>query len=240
MKVTLDACLFGALVARHASVTPSRILDIGTGTGVLALMMAQQFVPNAPQLQIDAVELDQYAAQQASENAARSVFRQQVRVIASSIESLPLERCYDLIITNPPFFSDSLTGPDAARNQARHNQELSFAQLSAEIAKRLTADGEAWVLLPVDEMQRFITAANEVALSPTVHWLVRSQPSSPAYRSVMCFRHQNQPHAHTEDTLLVTEEIAVREGSSRTNGQPANPCYSPAFTELLKPFYLKL
>ncbi len=242
MKVTLDACVFGALVGSLAGAAATeraknpareypikRLLDIGTGTGLLSLMLAQVFSVASDELLIDAVELDADAAQQARDNAQASAFASQVNVIHSAIEALPVSPCYDLIITNPPFFSDALTGPNQARNYARHNDALSFAQLSSQIRSRLNPQGEAWVLLPVEEMQRFYRHAAEDDLTACAHWQLRSQDHTEPYRSIVCFKHAAEKrNACTADTI---KTLVVRTKSGD---------YTPEFRELLKPFYLRL
>ena len=143
MKVSLDACLFGALCqVEHAK----SVLDIGTGTGLLALMTAQR--SNA---HIDAIELDEKAAQQAHENVEKSPFLSHINVLHKNILQFSASHKYDVIVCNPPFFSDHLKGPNQKRNLARHNDHLSFSQLSQCLSQNLHTDGRAWILLPCSE-----------------------------------------------------------------------------------------
>lgn len=114
MKVTSDACIFGAWVPVPDGVR--RVLDVGTGTGLLSLMLAQRF----PNVEIDAVEIDEDAAEQAAENVAASPFANRIRVFHSAIADFKPDRPIDFVVSNPPFFETALSGPDERRNLARH------------------------------------------------------------------------------------------------------------------------
>ena len=123
MKVGTDGVLLGAWADGG-----QRILDIGTGTGLIALMMAQRF----PAAEVTAVEIDEQAAMQACENVAASPFADRVNVIHDDIlryADACAEGCFDAIVCNPPFFVNSLKNPDSKRALARHNDNLSFCQL---------------------------------------------------------------------------------------------------------------
>lgn len=220
MKVTLDACLFGALVAqKHQDMTLSHILDIGTGTGLLSLILAQSV--SGP---IDAVEIDKSAAHQASANIQTSPFKKQIQVHCLGIEAFQPMHDYDLIICNPPFFTDALKGPNQQRNQARHNDGLSFLDLCHSLIRLLSHQGEAWLLLPVDEMARFCTLASPLGLHLQKQWLIHTRTEEPAYRSIGCFSKQ-------DSAKIDTANLVVR-ASPQT--------YSDDFTALLAPYYLKL
>jgi len=221
MKVTLDACLFGAIVCHQRRLSPSdKALDIGTGTGLLALMMAQAGVEH-----IDAVEIDPAAAMEASNNVAQSPFASAVNVHREDIDNFEAESLYDVVITNPPFFSNSLKGPNQQRNQARHNDGLTFDRLCQKIRQLLAPSGEAWLLLPVDEMERLTAEAATKGLYPQAQWLLRSTESSVPYRSVVRFTLACQPKS------VSTEHIIIRDRSG---------AYTQAFSKLLQPYYLKL
>lgn len=221
MKVTLDACVFGAIVCHGRLSKPANYaLDIGTGTGLLALMMAQAGITH-----IDGVEIDPDAAAEATANAANSPFAEQVDIHCADIEGFDPEYMYDVVISNPPFFSHSLKGPDQQRNQARHNDGLSFDNLCKKIRQLLAPSGDAWLLLPLDEMERLAATAAEVGLFPKKQWLLQSTESSSPYRSVVCFTADHQMEPVANETIIIRE----------TDGT-----YTQAFSELLKPYYLKL
>lgn len=150
MKVGTDGVLLGAwaelpIVSGVGSPTP-RVLDIGTGTGVVALMMAQRY----PDALVDAVEIDADAASQAGENVARSPFASRVRVFNTSIQDFAAastER-YDVIVSNPPYFQNSLRNPDAQRSLARHADSLPFSEFIRAAAVLLKDDGVMSIIIP--------------------------------------------------------------------------------------------
>lgn len=117
MKINTDGVLLGA-VADQQKV--AYVLDIGTGTGVIALMLAQQY----PEARIDAVEVDEIAARQAEQNFATAPFPNQMKVFHTSFENFRPEYTYDLIVSNPPFYTKSLHNPDDRKRLARHADEL--------------------------------------------------------------------------------------------------------------------
>ncbi len=120
MKVGTDGVLLGAW-ARGGN----RILDIGTGTGVIALMMAQRF----PQAMIDAIEIDHGAAAQAAENAARSPFADRIHITETALQNFNPDIHYNIIVTNPPFFAHSLSAPETSRSLARQTDSLPFSAI---------------------------------------------------------------------------------------------------------------
>ena len=142
MKVSTDACLQGALTPVNPTMV--RVLDIGTGTGLLSLMIAQR----QPHAVIDALELDGEAARQAVENIAASPFAGRIRVMNCDALTWGAGHHYDLIICNPPFFANSLKGPVATRNAARHISGLSAKNLINIFAEYLPACGVASVMWP--------------------------------------------------------------------------------------------
>ena len=150
MKVSTDACLLGAAAdLSHAT----RLFDIGTGTGLLALMAAQRH----PTVAIEAVEIDAAAAGQAAANVAASPWAGRIRVQPLSLAEYAATQPapFSHIVCNPPFFRQSLRSPDAARTTARHEaaDSLSFAALAAFAAGFLAAGGLLTVLLPPPEMR---------------------------------------------------------------------------------------
>ena len=178
MKVTLDACLFGALVNVEDS---RRILDIGTGTGLLSLMAAQRSSAH-----IDAVELDSEAAYQAQQNVDQSPWQHRLQVVHSAVQDLPTGAQYDTIICNPPFFENSLRAPDERRNRARHTDTLSFSQLAESIDQFLENDGMAWVLLPTVSTPSFLREINNrVSLCLYSSTAIRSSEERHSHRNVL-------------------------------------------------------
>lgn len=215
MKVTTDACLFGAWCAQKLEGRSGTALDIGTGSGLLALMLAQK-----TDLQIDAVELDAEAALQAAENRTAAGFSK-VTVLAGDIRTLSLPR-YDYILSNPPFYENELESGDARRRQAHHADGLSWSDLFASIDRLLAPGGTVFLLLPAKrrrDLDRHLRQANLhlvhlVAVRPTP----RQQPT----RLLVA--------AQRNDAAVVEEELLIADSSG----------YTAAFTALLRDYYLYL
>lgn len=149
MKVSTDACIQGAWTPIPDGA--KRVLDIGTGTGLLSLMLAQR----SQDIDIDAVELDESAAGQAVENIKASEWANRINVINADIREYTTQDKYDLIICNPPFFNNSLLGTDENRNKARHSNLLSNSELIDSIDNLLEIDSMASILLPIPEFKLF-------------------------------------------------------------------------------------
>jgi tRNA1Val (adenine37-N6)-methyltransferase len=219
MKVCTDACVLGAA----ADITgAARLLDIGTGTGLLTLMAAQR----NPTVQIEAVELDKAASAQATDNVAASPWVQRIRVHAMSLQQFadtqPVP--FDHIICNPPFFRQSLRSPDAARTVARHTapDTLSFDNIVSFVAHYLTPNGQLTVLLPPPEMQQFKQIAALGAFFPCTNLSLHHRPGSKATRHITTFG--RVPGA------VVEHSISIYAGAGAE--------YSVEFQALLRDFYL--
>ena len=136
MKVGTDGVLLGVLADVTAA---THLLDIGTGTGLVALMLAQR----NPSMSIDAIEIDSKAAKQAAENVAQSPWPQ-IRVHCAALQTYTANQPYNLIVSNPPYFVNSLKAPKAARTTARHTDSLSFNELVEGVDRLLSPAGH-WV-----------------------------------------------------------------------------------------------
>lgn len=219
MKVSTDACVLGA-VADVAGA--QRILDIGTGTGLLALMAAQR----NPTAQIEAVEVDEAAARQAQTNFIESPWANRLTLHAQSLAEFAASQpsAFDHLLCNPPFFRHSLRPPDARRATARHTapDTLSFTELAQFAANFLTPEGRLTVLLPPLEMRHFELEATRVTLFPHTRLVLRHRAGSKPLRHITTFRRQLQS--------ILQHELLVTEGKE----------YSAAFKALLGPFYLAL
>lgn len=145
MKVSTDACIQGAWTPIANDVVD--VLDIGTGTGLLSLMLAQR----NSSIHIDAIELDADAAIQAKENASASPWADRVQMMQGDVTTHQFTKQYDMVICNPPFFNNSLLGDDAQRNSVRHTISLSYDALLAVLQNVLKPTGYAAVLLPAAE-----------------------------------------------------------------------------------------
>ncbi|WP_266369315.1 tRNA1(Val) (adenine(37)-N6)-methyltransferase [Tellurirhabdus rosea] len=214
MKVCTDACTLGA----YADVAGQRVLDIGTGTGLLALMAAQR----NPQAVVDAVEVDEAAFGQALENVAASPFADRVRVHHGRIQAYDSAAPYDRILTNPPFYTAHLRSPDRQVARALHNDELPFSELLEAAGRLLKPDGQLWVLLPPFEMERLVAEAAGRGLSIFRELRLRHHAQKPVFRHICGFSFANLPAA--------TEELAIYETDNRT--------YTEPFRRLLGAYYL--
>lgn len=178
MKVGTDGVLLGAWV----SVRPSdrRILDIGTGTGLIALMMAQR-VPGARITGVDVEDISQ-----ARENADASPWGGRVAFVQCPVQEFAPQERFDLVVSNPPFFVGSLTCPDAGRTTARHAVRLPFGDLRDAVVRLLSDEGRFAVVLPADEAARFIGICRDVLL-PVRRTDVRTTPRRAAKRVLLEF-----------------------------------------------------
>lgn len=154
MKVGTDGTLLGAWAL--ASEAPCRVLDIGTGTGLIALMIAQRY----PQAQVTAIDIDEDAVCQAQENASASPFAERVQVVKADVLMLDDAEKYDSIVCNPPFFEDSLTCPAPQRTKARHAVTLGYRQLMEAAFRLLKDDGRFSVIIPFDCRARLESEAH--------------------------------------------------------------------------------
>lgn len=218
MKVTTDACIQGAWTPVLPVV--KEVLDIGAGTGLLALMLAQK----SDGAVIDAVEIDKEAARQASDNFANSPWHERLRILEGDVRNCLPDKRYDLIVTNPPFFSGSLLGDDTNKNVARHTLLLSFAELRKVIDNRLKDDGYVSVLLPFEEYALWKTQAQNAGLHEESALFVRHTAQSPVKRVVGLFR-RKEAAIKKEGTLVIRHDEQK---------------YTADFIELLSPYYLHL
>ena len=180
MKISTDAVLLGSLVQSDA---PKQILDIGTGTGVIALMLAQRF----PQASLTAVELDPEAASQARENCEQSPFSERLTVIRGRFQDFPEEEHFDLLVSNPPFFPDHLPASDPKRSQALHTQSLSFEELLQKASQLLLQTGTLWIILPPRQMKDFTLLSKDFDLFPCYQVQIRDSSAKSFHRVVVAF-----------------------------------------------------
>ncbi len=220
MKVCTDACLFGAWVANKIEGQNSTkdILDIGAGTGLLSLMLAQK--NNAF---IDAVELDEAAAAQASENFNASPWKERLQVFHLGIEEFDNGKKYDLITSNPPFFEDDLKSINEQRNAAMHSTTLNLEKLLVQIESLLKKGGKASVLIPYHRSNYFekLLTANGFFVQKVMH--VKQSVTHDFFRSMYYFS--------KEQCEQEVKELSI---------QNAEREYTNEFIELLKDYYLKL
>src|SRR5690606_18701518 len=224
MKVTTDSCLFGSMVSQLMNKHPvQHVLDIGAGTGLLSLMIAQQL----PTVHIDAVEIDDGAYEQAKHNINQSPWKNNITPIHADIKEFNSSKKYDLIIANPPFYKNELKSPDNRKNQAHHQANLSPVELIKTISENLDPYGKFLLLLPFkmkDEWQILLKKFN----LQTEHIVYARQTSNhPSF-----FRIIIKGGFMTENNFITKEsEITIKD---------ENDQYTNDFINLLKDFYLHL
>ncbi len=157
LKVTTDAVLLGAWVDKS---TATHILDIGTGSGILALMMAQKYQDAT----IDAIDIDTASIEEATFNFSQSTWSKRLSAIHVDFKEFHTSEKYDLIICNPPYFVDSLVSPNAQKAVAKHTLSLDYESLVDGIARLLTDEGIAYVVLPFSNLYLLTAACNKNAL----------------------------------------------------------------------------
>jgi tRNA1Val (adenine37-N6)-methyltransferase len=199
-KVGTDAVLLGS----WAKVEKARnILDIGTGTGVIALMMAQK-----SQAHIDAIDMEQRSYEQALENAAHSPWADRIKVHLSSLQdfSKTAEKKYNVIISNPPYFVDSYKAPDEERSHARHNDTLPFKDLVEGVKNLLLPDGKFYIILPTKEALDFKTMAEKKGLHLVKRLRVKTKiVNDTEKRQLMQFSFIANPLS--DQTLSIEKEV---------------------------------
>ena len=215
MKVGTDGVLIGAWASVRAN--DRTILDIGTGTGLIALMLAQR----NPEAEVVAVDIDSESAAQARDNVAASPWSDRVTVEECAVQDFVSDLKFDLIVSNPPYFVDSQKCPDGSRNTARHTDTLSFSELMKAAERLLAPDGRFAVIVPAESAMSVIAAGN-------MHLVrrcdVRTKPSAQPKRVMLEFSPRFEGAA-------LREELTIGDG---TNGG-----YSPEYVALTRDFYLK-
>lgn len=215
MKVSEIACLFGAWVPAASEV--KRILDIGSGTGLLGLMLAQRTLAH-----IDCVELDTEASLQSKENIRASPFTDRITVFEQDILTYTSAYKYDLIVCNPPFFENQLPAREPKKNLAWHASALRLTDLLACSTTLLSTTGTLGLVLPIQREEACIAMASQAGLFLHKALHVRHSGEHPVRHGFFQFGWVNHP--------VDSKELLIHEGTA----------YSSACRKLLKPFYLKL
>ena len=219
MKIGTDGVLLGAWTPLINN--PFNVLDIGAGTGILSLMLAQR--SNAEQ--IDAIEIDEDAYEQCVENFEASPWGDKLFCFHAGLDEFvdEPEDEYDLIISNPPFYTDDYKSDNSSRDLARFEDALPFEELIEAAALLLSDNGIFSLIIPYKEEERFISLCKELDLFPLKMTRVKGTPTSEIKRSLLAF-------CRMEQTPLI-DELVIE--ISRHN-------YTPEYIELTKEFYLKM
>ena len=208
MKVGTDGVLLGAWAPLG-----SRILDVGTGSGLIARMLMQRY----PEAEVEGIDIDEAAVAQAKENGVRA-FQARLQDWKSDIGD-----CYDLIVSNPPYFQNSLKNPDRGRELARHTDSLGYEELIAHSARLLKEEGQLALILPAEAEEEIRNLAAPYSLFPTHITRVYSKETKPARRVILAFSRKNSIVGLIEDSLVLEDEKGGR---------------SAAYSKLCEEFYL--
>ena len=221
MKVGTDGVLLGAWtpIGVRSQESGIRILDVGTGSGLIARMLMQR----CPEAEVEGIDIDEAAVEQARENG--------VKAYCAKLQEW--QGTYDLIVSNPPYFQYSLKNPDAGRMTARHTDTLSYTDLIHHCARLLKEDGQLALILPADAETevRGLAAAERLSLTHVTH--VYSKVSKPVKRVLMAFRSQESGVKSQDDSLStfrIIEDTLVLE--NEIGGRSA------AYSNLTRDFYL--
>lgn len=214
MRINTDGVLLAA-IATHAN--PHSILDVGTGTGVMALMLAQRF----PDAKVDAVEIDEQASKAAAKNFKDSPYADRLAVFNADIAKFKTRGRYDMIISNPPFFVNDLKNAEGRKRLARHTDEDFFNSLLQKSDELLTDDGVMWLILPVKQADLIIAhcVVHNLALQQEIS--ICSDVSKPVIRKIICLG---------RDRSVVNRSMFYI--------YEANAIYTADYKRLLKDFFL--
>lgn len=227
MKVCTDACLFGAWVANEKSTNNAiRILDIGTGTGLLSLMLAQATAHSILPAHITAIEIEAAAASEASCNFNASPWNNRLELVHSSIQQFVNIKQFECIISNPPFFEGDLQSPDASKNLASHSIALPWAELIIEVNRLLKPEGSYYVIIP--------------ALRAYTMQKMATQNGMQLVEEMVVFNAAKQKPFRVFQKYIKTENIVSDIKRSNFIIKDADNAYTKAFTDLLKEYYLYL
>lgn len=215
MKICTDACILGA----YAPIGEAKnVLDIGTGTGLISLMLAQRF----ENVQFEAVEIDEIAAQTAQENFENSPFKNRLKVFCDDIKDFASEKKYDLVISNPPFYESSMVSQNKQINLAMHNESLRAHELAKIAVEKVAKNGKIIVLYPLDRMPNFVKLMAFWQFYPEeiLHIYHLKKGNQQEFRQIITF--VNQKNIPKELNLHIWERQGV---------------YSQAYIQLLQNFY---
>lgn len=218
MKVTTDGCLFGAWLADNISSDHVKLLDIGTGAGLLPLMIAQK--KNAAT--IDTIEIDTNAFEQATENIATSPWHTNIRAINADVKEFSSDTIYDIIISNPPFYENEWFSANSEKNMAHHSSHLLIKELLVIIRKHLTPDGKFYLLLPYKRHDEIMELLQKKEIYIEKKILLRQSVNHDYFRFMI------------EATFIKEKETTITEIAIRNNENE----YTEEFNRLLKDYYL--
>ena len=218
LKVGTDACILGAFFAGKIP-SLARVLDIGSGTGLLLLMLAQKNVGR-----MDAIELEPGCFSQLQSNLNASPWKERLNAIQGDVRQFINDEKYDFIIVNPPFYEHDLASPSKEKNLAKHSLELSLEELIAAIDYLLSPNGTFGLLLPYHRASFFESLATQKQFHLAGRLSIRQTPEHNYFRSILHF--SREAITETAEAILTIYSHPNR--------------YSPGFLELMRDYYLHL
>jgi len=220
MKIGTDGVLLGAWTPIENN--PFSILDIGTGTGIIALMLAQRSGAE----QIDALEIDEEAYEQATDNFENSPWNDRLFCFHAGLDEFveEPEDEYDLIVSNPPFYNEDYKTKNEQRDLARFQDAMPFEELVEAVALLLSENGIFSVIIPFKEEEKFLVLANEYELFPLKITRVKGTPNSEIKRSLLAF-------SRNKIVIFPVDELII---------ETARHIYTSEYIEITKDFYLKM
>ena len=215
MKVGTDGVLLGAWANTES---PKKILDIGTGTGLILLMLAQRF----PEAELTGIEIDENAFNEAKLNVSESIFKERCEVVHSSLQEFRSEEKFDFIVSNPPFFE--LTHQEnSSRNKARQQSDLTFKELIFHSEKLLSENSNFYVIITSQSEAYFVELASELNLFPQKITRVKGNENADFKRSLMIFSRKNSQPEIDELIIEISRNV-----------------YTENYISLTRDFYLKM
>lgn len=216
LKVGTDAVLLGAAMTLRES--DRFLLDIGTGTGVIALMAAQRL--ESSRLSIEAIDIDGASAEEAAQNFAASPWSGSLRAENTALSDYAPDRRFDCIFSNPPYYDNSLRNPDEREAVARHTESLSFTDICAFASEHLTGDGRLSLILPAESEKSLMRTASSFGLFPFRVLRIRTTTAKPFKRLIAEF---SRIRGAVAEEVLVLMDAGAR---------------SPEYSKLTESFYL--
>ena len=218
MKVCTDACIFGAWFSERIPIN-GNILDIGTGSGLLTLMLAQK-----TKGKLHGIEIDDSSFEQSKDNIAQSGWKDRISLFKGDASTYTYPLVYDFIITNPPFYDGELKSPDIQKNLAMHSTGLTLEILINVIDQNLTPNGSFGMLIPYYRTEEFIAIAHTKGFFLAEKLLIKQTPAHNYFRGILHFT-RSQPAKPQGYELIIKNN---------------NADYTHEFTNLLKDYYLYL
>ena len=221
LKVSTDSCLFGAWAAEYVRSKMhdiSCMLDIGAGTGLLMLILAQK----SDEI-IDGIEIDEPSYKQAKENIEASIWKDRLNLFLGDVKQFQVTKKYEFIISNPPFYEGDLKSDASNRNIAMHDDGLKLEELLQVVAANLSAEGSFSVLLPYHRADIFVRTAEGKNLHLTKRMNVKQSVTHSCFRTMLLFERKK--------TEVLVQELSIKNTSNE---------YTELFAELLKDYYLYL